>query len=258
MNGVLAAFLVILATAGCEKKPLPGQEQNQEQQGQEKPEQPTGPYFKAELPDECVLGYNDGNMSWGVETNITDWTAVSDAEWCKPKTEATFLRLDVTEYDCRYDNGQYKYDPPRTCTVTVKAGTVFTKSIKVVQNTHTTISFPQQEFNSLRYDWILSGPSGMTVLLSADGETRDVVIQSNAYLWAPSTEADWLTVSRVDGSTLRVTSKARDASVTTPRSAKVKVEVVYAYNEFESFTVQDAPANLDDEGYGYGDHTDWD
>ena len=248
----VALGVAVLAAGGCQKPNNPGQDP-----GPGGGTEPKGPYFKAELPDERVIAYNDGNVSWPVETDITDWTATSDAEWCKPTTAATYLRLDIEDYDCRDENGYERYDPPRTCTVTVKAGTVFSKTIKIIQVTHIIITFPQQEFNKLRYDWILSGPEGMTVLLSADGQTRDVVVKSNAYRWTPSTEADWLTVTRIDGATLRVTSKARDASVTTSRSATVKVDSG-VWDQYATFTVKDATSELDDEGYGYGDHTDWD
>ena len=252
-NNLLLAALVILALAGCQKKPLPGQEQGQGQQQV----QPKGPYFKAELPDEYLLSYNQGGISWPVDTDITDWTATSDADWCKPTAKAKELWLDVEDYDCRDENGYESYDPPRTCTVTVKAGTVFGKTIKIIQDTHTIITFPQMELNS-QYDWITVNSEGMTVHLSPDGETRDIAVMSNAYRWTPSTEADWLTVTRIDGATLRITSKARDASVTVPRSAKVQLAATSDLINNASFKVEDAPASVAGHDLDYGDHTDWD
>lgn len=254
-NNLLLAALVILALAACQKKPQPGQEQGQGQQQQQ--EKPKGPYFKAELPDEYLLSYNQGGISWSVDTDITDWTATPDAEWCKWTPKEKELGLVVEDYDCRDENGYESYDPPRTCTVTVKAGTVYSKTIKIIQDTHTIINFPQSEMSSL-YDWISTGPSGMKVLLSADGQTRDIVVQSNAWRWVAETEAAWLKLERVDGATLRVTSTARGESETTSRSAKVNLYPETNRLNVASFTVEDAPADVNGEGYGYGDHTDWD
>ena len=250
----MAALVVILAV-GCHKIPKPNQGQEQEQE--QKPEQPKGPYFKAELPNEYLLSYNQGGISWPVDTNIDDWTATSDAEWCKPTAKEKELGLVVENYDCRDENGYEQYDPPRTCTVTVKAGTVFSKTIKIIQDTHTIINFPQSEMSS-NYDWISTGPSGMKVLLSTDGQMRDIVVMSNAWRWVPETEASWLKLERVDGATLRVTSTARGESETAARSAKVKLYVESNRLNEASFTVEDAPADVNGEGYGYGDHTDWD
>ena len=248
---VLAAMLLIMP--GCQKTPKPGQEQGQEQQQ----EQQKGPYFKIELPDEFVMNYNQGSASWVVDTNISDWTVESDASWCKPTAKTNELWLDVEDYDCRYENGAYRYDPPRTCTVTVKAGTVYNKTFKVIQQTHTIISFTQLTY-SQNYDWILDEPSGMKVLLSADGQTRDLMITTNAYRWIPETDASWLKAECVNNATLRLTSTARPESETTARSAKVKLYVESDHLNYETFTVMDAPANVEGNDFPYGDHTDWD
>lgn len=249
---MMAALLVLLAAVSCHKPPTPGPTPDP---GPEPV--PEGPFFRADLPDECVIGFDQGAVAWAVETNIADWAASSDAEWCKPTSKTKELWLDVENYDCRDENGYERYDPPRTCTVTVKAGTVFSKTIKIIQDTHTIITFPQEVMNG-NYDWITSGPGGMKVLLSADGQTRDIVIMSNAWRWVAETEAAWLKLERVDGATLRVTSTARSASETTARSAKVNLYPETNRLNVASFTVEDAPADVNGEGYGYGDHTDWD
>lgn len=255
LAALLCASIALSAVGACQKPPKPGEEG--QGGGQQQPPVPKGPYFKADLPDEYVLSYNQGTISWAVDTDITDWTATSDEEWCKPTAKAKELWLDVEDYDCRDENGYERYDPPRTCTVTVKAGTVFSKTIRIIQDTHTIINFPQSEMSSL-YDWISTGPSGMKVLLSADGQTRDIVVQSNAWRWVAETEAAWLKLERVDGATLRVTSTARGESETTSRSAKVNLYPETNRLNVASFTVEDAPADVNGEGYGYGDHTDWD
>ena len=193
-----------------------------------------------------------------METDIKDWTAESSESWCKTATSATELRLDVEDYKVRnaYDNG-WEYAQPRTCTVSVKAGTVFSKTIRIVQQTYTIITFPQQAMSS-NYDWIQDGPGGMTVLLSSDGDMREILISSNTWRWVPETDAGWLKAEYVNGSTLRLTSTARAETETSARSATVRVydkndELVYA-----TFAVQDAPANVEGQDFGYGDHTDWD
>ena len=140
-----ALCVAVLAAGGCQKAPKPNQGQGQGQ-GQQQ-EQPKGPYFKINLPDEFLMSYNQGAASWVVDTDITDWTATSSEGWCKPTAKAKELWLDVEDYDCRYENGAYRYDPPRICTVTVKAGTVFNKTFKVVQDTHTMISFTQLTYS---------------------------------------------------------------------------------------------------------------
>lgn len=248
---VLAAMLMILP--GCQKTPKPGQEQGQGQQQ----EQPKGPYFKVDLPDEFLMNYNQGAASWPVQTDITDWTATSDADWCKPTAKTNELWLDVEDYDCRDENGYERYDPPRTCTVTVKAGTVYSKTFKVIQQTHMIIYFTQLRY-SLNYDWILDEPSGMKVLMSADGQTRELMITTNAYRWVPETDADWLKAEYVNNSTLRLTSSARPESETEARSATVKVSVESDLLNYATLTVLDAPANVEGNDFSYGDHTDWD
>lgn len=255
LAALLCASIALSAVGACQKPPKPGEEG--QGGGQQQPPAPKGPYFKAELPDEYVLSYNQGAISWAVDTDITDWTATSDEEWCKPTAKAKELLLDVEDYDCRDENGYERYDPSRTCTVTVKAGTVFSKTIRIIQDTHTIITFPQMELSS-QYDWITVSSEGMTVFLSPDGETRDIAVMSNAYRWTTSTEADWLTVTRVDGATLRITSKARDASVTAPRSTKVQLAVTSDVLNNASFKVEDAPASVAGHDLDYGDHTDWD
>lgn len=255
LAALLCAALFLSVVGACQKPAKPGEEG--QGGGQQQPPVPTGPYFKADLPDEYLMSFNQGAVSWPVDTDITDWTATSDADWCKPTAKAKELWLDVEDYDCRDENDAYKYDPPRICTVTVKAGTVFSKTIKIVQDTHTFISFTQLRY-SLNYDWILDEPSGMKVLLSADGQTRDLMISSNAYRWVPETEATWLKVKCVDNATLRLTSTARADTETAPRSATVKLYVETDRLNTANFTVEDAPASVEGNDFSYGDHTDWD
>ena len=251
--GILALLLCVAAISSCGK---PDPHPTTSDPGTT-PTTPSGPYFRAELPDERVSNADSDVAIWAVDTNIEDWKATSSESWCKPTVTAKELRLDIEEYKIRNANGDWEYAQPRTCTVDVTAGTVFSKSIRIVQQTYTIITFPQQAM-SAKYDWIQDGPSGMTVLLSSDGDMREILVSSNTWRWVPETDAGWLKAEYVNGSTLRLTSTARAETETSARSAQVKVydknnELVYS-----TFTVQDAPANVEGQDFGYGDHTGWD
>ena len=240
---LLGAALLLSAAGACQKASKPGEGG---QGGGQNPPAPTGPYFKADLPDEYVLNRDPGAVSWIVDTNIPDWTVESDEAWCKATAKTNEVWLDIEEFDAREENGAYKYDPPRTCTVTVKAGAVYNKTFKIIQQTNTIISFPEAVANIL------------TVELPADGGTAEVLVWSNAYHWTPTTDASWLTVTRKDAATLKVTSTPRSDGETEARSTKVIVYVTSDEFVDNQFTVVDAPARVGGEGYDYGDHTDWD
>ena len=254
-HSLMVASLLLLLT-GC-GKPDPPPTTSDPGTTPTTPTTPSDPYFRAELPDERVSNADSDVAIWAVDTNIEDWKATSSESWCKPTVTAKELRLDIEEYKIRNANGDWEYAQPRTCTVDVTAGTVFSKSIRIVQQTYTIITFPQQAM-SAKYDWIQDGPSGMTVLLSSDGDMREILVSSNTWRWVPETDAGWLKAEYVNGSTLRLTSTARAETETSARSATVRVydkndELVYS-----TFTVQDAPANVEGQDFGYGDHTDWD
>lgn len=254
-HSLMVASLLLLLT-GC-GKPDPPPTTSDPGTTPTTPTTPSDPYFRAELPDERVSNADSDVAIWAVDTNIEDWKATSSESWCKPTVTAKELRLDIEEYKIRNANGDWEYAQPRTCTVDVTAGTVFSKSIRIVQQTYTIITFPQQAM-SAKYDWIQDGPSGMTVLLSSDGDMREILVSSNTWRWVPETDAGWLKAEYVNGSTLRLTSTARAETETSARSAQVKVydknnELVYS-----TFTVQDAPANVEGQDFGYGDHTGWD
>lgn len=254
-HSLMVASLLLLLT-GC-GKPDPHPTPPDSGTTPTTPTTPSSPYFRAELPDERVSNADSDVAIWAVDTNIEDWKATSSESWCKPTVTAKELRLDIEEYKIRNAYGYWEYAQPRTCTVDVTAGTVFSKSIRIVQQTYTIITFPQQSL-SANYDWIQDGPSGMTVLLSSDGDMREILVSSNTWRWVPETDAGWLKAEYVNGSTLRLTSTARAETETSARSATVRVydkndELVYS-----TFTVQDAPANVEGQDFGYGDHTDWD
>lgn len=234
---------LLLSLAGCEKpdKPNPNPTPNPDPEPK-----PTAPFFKADLPAEWVSNVDGYGTTFGIETNIPDWTVSSDAEWCSvTKNENNFV-IQPSRYEVKNDEGAIEYVAPRVCTVTVKAGTVFNKTIKVAQQSWTFSAFLESEKNS----YVLT--------LSPDGETHDVLINTNVYFWQASTEADWLTLQRVDNGTLRVTSQARPESVTNPRSAKVTLITPHDLVVLDDFTVVDGEPALSGPDYGYGDGTGWD
>lgn len=261
LNHLLRALLcasLLLSAAACDKPPKPDPAPGPTPNPTPDPDpKPAAPYFRADLPAECVINFDQGVVAWTVETNITDWTVSSSETWCKATPKAEQIWLEVENYDARDENGFEAYDPPRICTVTVQAGTVFNKTIKLVQQTHTIIDFPQRTY-SMNYDWILDEPSGMVVLLSADGQTRELVVQSNAYRWIPTTEASWLKVECLNNSTLKLTSTARPETESEARTATVKLYVETDELNYVTFQVQDAPAKVGGPDLNYGDHTDWD
>lgn len=259
LNHLLRALLcasLLLSAVACDKPlkpdPTPGPTP-----GPDPEPKPAAPFFRADLPAEFVFNVDAGVMDWPVETNISDWTATSSDTWCKATPSQTGLRLETENYIVMGDGENVEYVAPRVCTVTVQAGTTFSKTIQIVQQTYTAINFPQHELYT-NYDWILSGPEGITVLLSADGQTRELVVNSNAWLWVPETDAAWLQVTCVDNKTLRLTSTARPESETAPRSATVKVYDKNNEPVFRTFRVADAPATVGGDDFDYGDHTDWD
>ena len=239
----LFCLALSVALSGCGKPDNPDPGTNP---GTDPGIDPDAPYFTASLPDEWVFNMDPGAMSWPVETNITDWTATSSESWCKPTPMTDQLWLDIEDYDARDENGYERFDPPRTCTVTVKAGSVYSKTIQIVQQTHPYIE-------TLDGWW-----DGKPLELSSDGETRDIFIRNNVWEWTPSSNDDWLTVSRIDNQTLRLSSTARPASQSDDRITTVKIWMTSDQTYYITFPVKDAKADLGGEDAGYGDHTDWD
>lgn len=232
---------LLFSMTGCEKpeKTNPSPDPNPEPK-------PTTPFFKADLPAEWVCNVDGFGTTFQVDTNIPDWTVTSDADWCTvTKNEKDFV-IKPSRYEVKNEEGNIEYVAPRVCTVTVKAGTIFNKTIKVAQQSWTFSAFLESEKNN----YVLT--------LSPDGETHDVLINTNVYFWEASTEADWVTLQRIDNGTLRVTSKARAESVTEPRSAKVTLITPHDQVVLDDFTVKDGEPTLSGSDYGYENGTAWD
>lgn len=249
------SFAIILSALifGCQK-PEADSKDNHTPDSQEEPT-PDPPvdeknYFKADIKDVYVFWYDGSGPETLIyyESDIKEITVTSSENWCEATVlgdDANIIRLHCEEYHPTFNpdgSGGWLYAEPRSCTVQLTAGNVFSKTFKVFQECETDISVP-------------SDP----VTLSAAGESVDVLVQNNVYSWSASTDATWLTLRKKDSSTLTVTSAARPASETAPRRATVTI--VNDYNSFgakTTFTVADADADLSGEDFGYGDHTDWD
>ena len=95
-------------------------------------------------------------------------------------------------------------------------------------------------------------------MLSPEGETKEVMIDTNCYSWTPKTEADWLTVKCIDNSTLSVTSKARATDNNTLRTGSVYIECDSDPYINITINVRDADSGIQGEDYGYENPTGWD
>lgn len=191
-----------------------------------------------------VYPFNRGEQAVWIyfDTNVKDWTATPDADWCTVSynEDHNGCLVKVGQYDPRYDNGAYMYTSPRTCSVTVKAGDLYNKAFTVLQESMTYIKVPENP-----------------VVLSAAGESADITLSNNCYGLSFS-ETSWLSFTKKDSNTYTVTSTSRPSGDRTARKVTVKVTSVLDNTVYASFVVADADATLSDEDYRYGDHTDWD
>jgi len=201
------------------------------------------PFFKVDLPDEYVVNSDPGAISWAVSTNIETWTATSSEGWCKPEVSNSTLLLRIDDYDPKTENGAYIYDPPRVCTIEVKAGNVYSKTFKLVQQCRIGFDFP----------YLTSA-----VTIPPTGGVVDVVVRTNAYKWTARTEASWLKLECVDAYTLRITSTPRSEQSDEIREARVLVYPVSDETDPSWITVKDSQPTVGGSDWGYGDHTNWD
>lgn len=205
------------------------------------PPTPTEPYFSADIKDVYPFNCGSNGVEVKYQTNISGWTVTPDADWCTVSVNESAFVILVSEYDPRYDNGAYKYTDPRTCSVTLTAGTAFSKTFKVLQESKTAITLPYEP-----------------VLLSASGATAEILVRNNCYDWTIACDASWLTCTKKDGMTLTVTSTARPVDEKTPRKAQVTLTSALDITVKSTITVADADASLSGEDFNYGDHIDWD
>lgn len=195
-------------------------------------------YFKAEIQDLYVQGPDDTGFTIAVDTNMgsDEWTVSADADWIT----TTKNSKDVVIVPALIERDQNNYPAPRSCRVSVKAGTVYEKTFTVVQEAWTRIN------------------SSYEVKLNPGGETLELNVLHNCYSWTPATDADWLTVRKKDTATLVVTSSPRGASDSQIRSAVVRLQSDWQADTYWEIKVSDAESELGNEDYDYGDRTDWD
>ena len=236
---LLSLAVVFLALAACNKPDGGGVTPTPPTPGPTPPPDPPTPtsYFKAEIRDLYVQGPDDTGFTIAVDTNMDsgEWTATADADWItitKSSKEVVIVPSPIERDET--------YPAPRSCSVSVKAGTVFTKTFTVVQEAWTRIN------------------SEYEIRLNPEGETREVNVTHNCYSWTPQTEASWLTVRKKDTATLVIISSPRGSSDTQVRSAKVRLQSDWQSGIFWEIEVSDADSELGNEDYGYGDQTDWD
>ena len=241
---LLLSLLAFFLLAGC-IRPDPDNPD-----GPDGPDVPDKPFFTADIPAEYNTTSPEQGRNFQIKTNISDWTATSDSSWChtnitKGEDYGYELVILVDEFAPRTDNGDYDYCQPRVCTVTIKAGSTYSHTLTVRQESRVIMSTELY---------------GKSVLMDPAGETIRLFIRTNCISWTPSTDADWLNVKRIDNATLELSSTARKDS---DKARKATVTVVsdldsYTSTSRTSFTVADADVVLSGDDYGYGDHIDWD
>lgn len=250
----LLFLLTVMAVVGCGKsddteKPSPPSPTPTPQPT------PTSLYCNT-IPDEVVMGCRERTARIYLDSNVPvkDFVVSSDAAWCDAKVldeqgaeNTVTLQLTCEDYSRMDGKGQAMYDPPRMASVSIKAGNVKSATMKVVQESDIKLV---TDVNYL---------PGEVLRLSPMGATADVKVLTNCYRWTVSTDADWLTVEKKNEGTISVTSKARQASVTAPRTAKVTVMSTHFIEGLSPtmvyFTVADTDADLNGETYSYDDET---
>ena len=210
-------------------------------------------YCTTNMPDVWVFTRYASFTEFVLQTNIDEFSITSSESWCTAKVLETTIAnqktlvVTVEEYDARDALGAYSLDPPRTATVRIKSDGVIDRTLTVVQNTHVEIKTPELPY--VGYNRVL--------YLSADGESKDVVILANCYSWSATSDADWLTLTPKDNGTLTVTSTPRTDN--TARTAVVTVfDEADQQQNYCRFIVADKDAVLNESDYNYGGGTGWD
>lgn len=210
------------------------------------------------VPDkhEVVFNADATGTNFIVQTDQRDWSISSDADWCKvEKTEGTVSMaatavILVDDYDVRDENGYYHNLAARECNVRVRAGSIYDKTIHVVQQGRVYFNYTEDfAWNLDLFSYVLE--------MSAAGEEKDAYIVTNCYKWVPASDASWLTVSRKDQVTLHLVSQPAAAGEG-PRSARVTITDSNDESQSTTFTVMDKQGQLSGTDYGYEDATVWD
>lgn len=223
----------------------------------ETPENPTSDYFRLvtlsdntkDAESTLISDFNAGKHTLVAKTNLSadKWSASSDAEWCTPTKDGDLLVISYTQYGEKNDMVQ-----PRSCKVKVKAGSVFSTELTIVQN-------------SGRKQLSVYGSPSPTFYISPSGTPMEFIITTNQWDWKIENTSDWLTAEHVDRMTLRVKATPKQDSNAAKRKATIYLySSVYKsfdnYVQGESYrmTFYDADADFSGEDYNYGENQNWD
>ena len=258
-----------LAGSGCEKIP---ENQEPDKPGEEKPDKPDNPdnpdnpdkpdtpdgdYFQiVTLSDNThdadtflLSGYEAGYHTLVVKTNLSDdkWSATSDAAWCTTAKDGNLLKISYEQYGVKNDAFQ-----PRSCSVTVDAGTVFNAVFTVAQQAG-------------RKQLTVYGSPSNPFYISPSGTPSEFLITTNQWDWKIENQSDWLTAEHVDRMTLRVTAAPKQTADGTKRKGTILLyssiwKSFDSYVEGEAYRMifYDADTDFSGEDYGYGDNQTWD
>ena len=255
--GTLLLFVLSLVMTGCDEQldnpttdtPTESPTDSPTDSPTETPETETPPstsfYCNTEMPAVWVFSKDASYMSFYFETNITDFTISSSETWCTVQMENAErenlkrLIINVTEFATN------DFLTPRKATVLIK-GDIYNFSITIAQNANVSISTLGLPYKDTGY-----------TLELAPGASKEVTIKANCYSWSASTDADWLTLTQKDYTTLIVTSTLNTSD--SPRSANVTiVNDADTYNDQSIFTVIDGESELTGKDYNYGTSIGWD
>ena len=256
-----SVFLLGALSLSCKKIP----------QGPDGPDNPSGPvtpdnpdnpdnpgadYFKLvsiydsskEADTFHIVGYEAGSDTYLVQTNLKaeQISAVSDADWCVPVYDGDRLKVEYSQYGEKNQILQ-----PRSCTVEVTAGTVYHKTLTLVQQSH---HFKLGTFTYRNQ-----------FQLPANGEPLVIYIDTSLWDWQIENPTDWIEAEHVDRNTLRVAAKPKAGGSQDKRNGivylySVTEKVFDTYTEGAAYKLYfyDEDPTISGEEFGYGDHTDWD
>ena len=224
------------------------------------PGTPTGPYCKASFGDIVVLSKNELGPQIFLNTNIPlkniSLSVEPGGEWLRPDINDfesgeynRTINLRNDGYDSRNENGDKIYEHYRTAVLRVKAGSVFDKRVTIIQEGNINLNTYVQLYQS------------GVLYMNPAGETKEVKVVANCYSWTPTTEADWVTLTKKDNHILIVTTAPRAADSDKKRVATISItnDKVEWQKDETLFKVADGEPNISGENFNYGDEiSEWD
>ena len=235
-----AALLVIpvllAALAGCDETTPdgPGTEPSDK------------PYFTTDIPD---LINTDSSMEhyFGYSTNLDDSEIqiTPSEDWCRIEYSGGSVNMRVSSWgrDTEKD-GHDAYPAPRSCTVTIKGGSIFTKTVTVCQESDVKL--------------IVTPNYMTTIYVSPSGGTETLAIDTNCIGLTASTDADWVKAEFIDRATLQITTQPHPDNVSNPRTANIVISSIVNNSGAINLKVQETSPEVSPNNYGYENHTNWD